>query len=85
MPDNEVKVQEVKTINDLRSILLEEIENLRSGKTSPAAINAITNATGKVISTLKLEMDYAKMTGIKPNVLMLGGESSNESQTPPAK
>lgn len=57
-----------KTINDLRLILSEEIANLRSGKSSPAVVNAVTNATGKILSSVKLEMEYLKLLGAKPNI-----------------
>ncbi len=57
---------EIKTIDDLRQVLLEEITKLRAGKTTPAAINAITNATGKVFTSVKLEIEYRKMLGQKP-------------------
>jgi len=38
------------------------------GKTTPANVNAITNATGKILSTVKLEMEYAKLLGKVPNI-----------------
>ncbi len=57
-----------KTINELRTIMAEEIGNLRSGKTTPATVNAITNATGKILSSVKLEMEYLKMIGQKPDI-----------------
>ena len=60
-----------KTINDYREILSEEIDKVRNDVTTPAKINAITNAVGKVLSTVKLEMEYAKLSGTKPNILML--------------
>ena len=61
-----------KNINDLREILSEEIDKLRAGKTTPANINAITNATGKIFSSVKLEMEYAKILGEKPDIKYLG-------------
>ena len=64
-------VVKVKNINDLRAILSEEIEKLRNGDTTPANINAITNATGKIFSSIKLEMEYARLIGEKPNILYI--------------
>ena len=61
----------IKNINDLRKILSEEIDKLRNGDTTPANINAITNATGKIFSSIKLEMEYAKLLGEKPNILYI--------------
>jgi hypothetical protein len=56
----------IKTVNDLRSILAEEIDKVRKGETTAANCNAITNATGKILSTVKLEMEYGKIHGITP-------------------
>lgn len=61
-----------KNINDLREILSQEIDKLREGKTTPASINAITNATGKIFSSIKLQMEYAKLLGEKPNIKFIG-------------
>ena len=62
---------QTKTINDLRIILSEEIEKLRNGETSAANVNAVTNATGKILSTVKLEMEYIKLTGGLPDIPFL--------------
>ena len=59
------------SINGLRSILWEEIQKVRAGETSPANVNAITNATGKILSTVKLQMEFAKLTGQVPVIEML--------------
>lgn len=63
-----------KTLNvtELRNILSEEIQQLRSKKTSPAHVNAVCNATGKILQTVKLEMMYYKMLGKSPRIDFLG-------------
>ena len=60
--------RKVTKLADLRDILKEEIDKLRAGETTPANINAITNATGKIFASIKLEMEYARMIGEKPNI-----------------
>jgi hypothetical protein len=55
-------------INGLREILAEEIEKLREGQTNAANVNAVTNATGKILSTVKLEMEYSKLVGKTPDI-----------------
>ena len=55
-------------INSLRTILAEEIIKLRNEETTPANVNAITNATGKILSTVKLEMEYNKLLGRTPSI-----------------
>lgn len=55
-------------IISLREILAEEITKLRNGETTPANVNAVTNATGKILSTVKLEMEYHKLLGKTPEI-----------------
>ena len=67
-----------KTLNDLRQILSEEIDKIREGKTSAANVNAITNATGKILSSVKLEMEYVKLLGKVPRLDFIGELESGE-------
>ena len=55
-------------LKELRAILAEEIVKLREQKTTPANVNAITNATGKILSTVKLDLEYHKIIGKKPEI-----------------
>lgn len=55
-------------VNDLRIILSEEIDSIRKGNTTAANVNAITNATGKILSSARLEIEYSKILGKKPKV-----------------
>jgi len=55
-------------VNQLRKILSEEIQKIRDGTTTAANVNAITNATGKILSTIKLQMEYCKLTGKTPDI-----------------
>ena len=68
MKNKHVKTSVPKDINDLRNILCEEINKLRNNKTTAANVNAITNATGKVLSTIKVQMEYAKLSGEEPKM-----------------
>lgn len=68
MKNKHVKTSVPKDINDLRKILCEEINKLRNNKTTAANVNAITNATGKVLSTIKVQMEYAKLSGVEPKM-----------------
>lgn len=61
-------MQSIKTVNDLRVILAEEIEKIRSGQTTAANVNAIVNATGKILTTVKMEIEYNKLIGKTPNI-----------------
>lgn len=57
---------QIKTVEDLRDTLAEGIQRLRQGKMTAHDLAAMTNATGKMIQSAKLELDYAKANGIKP-------------------
>jgi len=61
----------VFTLQELRGILSDEIDKIRDGTTTAAACNAVTNATGKLLSTIKLELEYCKLVGKVPNIPML--------------
>ena len=67
----------IKTVNDLRVILAEEIAKIRAGTTTAANVNAITNATGKILSTVKMEIEYSKLLGKTPLIPFI--ESGNKA------
>lgn len=66
----------VKTINDLRAILADEIEKIRSGATTAANVNAIVNATGKILTTVKMEIEYNKLIGKTPNIDFISAQKN---------
>lgn len=53
---------------ELKSILADEIHLLRAGKRQAKDVNAIVNAAAKLLSTVRLELDYAKMIGATPQI-----------------
>ncbi len=57
----------MKTMNEIRELLSDQMDDIRAKKTTPGAVNAICNATGKFLSTIKLEMEFAKMSGKQPS------------------
>lgn len=73
----------IKNMDDIRQVLSDEIERLRTGKSTPANLNAITNGVGKIISTVKLEIECAKLANktLKNGFIQLEDRSENE---PPA-
>jgi hypothetical protein len=58
----------MKNMNDIRAMLCEEIQALREKTTTPANVNAIVNATGKILSTIKMEIEYAKLVNKTPEM-----------------
>ncbi|MDP3909705.1 MAG: hypothetical protein Q8Q14_04895 [Gemmatimonadales bacterium] len=62
------------TLNEIRGILSDEIRKVREGLTSPVSVNSISNATGKILSSVKLEMEYYRLLGkAPPNIPLLMG------------
>lgn len=59
------------SLADLREVLAEAIGDLRQKETSPAGVNALCNAVGKILSSVKLEMEYYKAIGKTPDIALL--------------
>jgi len=65
----------IKSMSELRAVLSEEIDKVRDKKTTPQVLKAITNAIGKYLFSVKLELDYCKMTGKTPHLRLLDANS----------
>lgn len=74
----EVTVMEQGNTKQLRIILWETIQGVVSGKNSPSQANAISNASGKWLGSIKLEIEAAKLMGKSPKIaaLMSGEENT---------
>lgn len=68
------------TLDELREILSDEIHKIRDGQTNAASVNAISNATGKILSSVKLQMEYARLTGQKIEIPMLASGKPEEPE-----
>ena len=49
-----------RTTQDLRDVLFDEIEELRSGKGNPAKAVAIAHLAKQIINTARIEMDFVR-------------------------
>lgn len=59
-----------------------EIHRLRNNETTAAGVNAISNATGKILSTYKLELEISKLVGRAPtNIIGVLAEHQPELPT----
>jgi hypothetical protein len=67
-----------RTAQDLLDVMGENIQRLRDGEASPAVANAIVNSSAAMLRIVKLQMDYAKMTGRTPTIplLLTSGEDA---------
>lgn len=61
-------MSEISNINDLRGFLAEELSKVASGERTPASANAAANIAGKIISSIKMELEYNKMLGATPHI-----------------
>ena len=60
-----------KTAQDLMDVMGESIQRLRDGEATQAVANAIVNNVAGMLRIVKLQMEYAKMTGQTPNIPLL--------------
>ncbi len=51
---------EIADMNDVRSVLVSQIKKLDAKESTPAVANAIFNGIGKILSTVKLEVEYSR-------------------------
>lgn len=78
-----VRVMKQMTMSDIRTVLSEQIELIRKGKSTASNCNAISNAAGKFMGTIKLELEYHKLIGKTPNIgAMLTDGNSTDAMTP---
>jgi hypothetical protein len=78
---SETKVIKQLTLSELRIVLSEQIERIRDGKATAASVNAISNATGKILSSIKLELEYYKQVGKTPHMpALLASDGSEDAR-----
>ena len=58
----------LKTTTQLRAILCETIDAVREKSMTPDAAEAISNASGKVIASLRVELEYRRMRCEVPQI-----------------
>ena len=58
----------MQNIEELRQSLLENYENMKSKKMDLATGKQLANTAGKIISSVKVELEYCKMKGEKPDI-----------------
>ncbi len=63
-----------KSIEELRQGLLDAYEWVKTDPRRANQVKEMTNAAGKIIGTLKVELEYAMLRGNKPLIEFLGGD-----------
>lgn len=65
--------------NTLRKTLAEQINLLHAKKGDPKVANAIANTAGKIISTIRLELEYCKQYGLTPSISFIKAGANGQS------
>ena len=71
----------MKTMDDLRSVIFDTIDDVRKSKIDAATARAISDLAQNVINSAKAEADYARATG---QVVRSGLISTEPAAPPPA-
>ncbi len=66
-----VSAKKELSLDSIRDILWDEIHLLRTDGSTPAKTAAITNASGKIMQSVALELKYAQIKGDKADIKML--------------
>jgi hypothetical protein len=77
------EVVKTMTLAETRNILSSEIDRLRKGDTTASNVNAICNAIGKFLGSVKLELEIDRLIGRKPHAMLAAIEAPG-LQTEPA-
>lgn len=51
----------VTSTNDLRQVLIDTLDGVRDGSVTPAAANSISNLSGKILQSAKLDLEVQKL------------------------
>lgn len=68
----------INTVEELREFLSAQMEAVRAGSSTPAAANAGANLAGKMLSSVKMELEYNKMAGATPDIKFLNKSDKKE-------
>jgi hypothetical protein len=61
----------MKSVIELRAELSEVFAQLKVGAITPAVATEMNNSAGKIINTVKLELEYAALRKEKPSIPFL--------------
>lgn len=61
----------MKTVQQLRSELCEVFDGLRDGTIAPKDAKEINNAAGKIIASVKVQLEYSQLRDEKPEIEFL--------------
>src|SRR5690348_13887403 len=63
----------ITNVDELRDYLAKELEKVSSGEINPATANASANLVGKMLSSVKLELEHSRIAGSGAPIPFLKG------------
>ena len=72
-------------ITELRDQLIDAFEAVQKGPRRAAQVKEMTNAAGKIILTLRTQIEYAMLRAEEPDILFMGKGSGKPLKTAPAQ
>lgn len=73
----------IGNILELREAEADVMERLLAGEIEPALAKEISNAAGKILGSLKVQLAYGALSGHVPQIAFL--DDGTEGKLPPAK
>lgn len=70
-----------KTTTELRAVLCDTIAAVQAKEMTPDAAEAISNASGKIIASLRVELEYRRMRAEKPEIAFLDSHNDKDQAT----
>ena len=71
-----------KTTTELRAVLCDAIAAVQAKEMTPDAAEAISNASGKIIASLRVELEYRRMRAEKPEIAFLDSHNDQAHRLP---
>lgn len=70
----------MQNIKQLRENLTQDYEQMKSGNMKISTGKALANTAGKILTSLQVELEYCKLTGVEKDIDFLKtGEETRES------
>jgi hypothetical protein len=70
----------MNNINELRQSLSDNYTQMKSGNMKIALGKELSNAAGKILSSVKVELEYAKMLNEKPDIQFLNDPAKKKGK-----
>ena len=65
-------MKEIKNNTDLRKMICKTMIDVRSGSCDTAVASEVNNAAGKIVQTVKLDMEYSRQRKETPVIEFMG-------------